>query len=359
MKKILAMVLAIVLVASFSIPAFAATTSIDVTSNGIAPIVKCKWETPDALPGTPGTQVAAVNGQVVSGEPEIGCVEVQYWAVVTHVAGPGAISGVYADVYHPNVQQVANITGEAVGDEWCGSFKYQVIMNLYMPNDNDAQIAAFNSAMAAGLVTFGDSYTADDIIYELHQDEAELYMGTQYLCNHQPAGEYIVDVTADTDGVWATPVRNIMTFLELNAYKIDFSTINYGIVSPDTHKWVGGDQDMGTPNKATIWNSGNTLLQMSVLQDDAGFGYSMNGATKIWNVHWDARLATAEVIGTTVNYDPGQKVEIPGVLIMCHPTKLDFSILIDKAPRGATNYTGTLDLFSDIIPFPTCGENTF
>lgn len=375
MKKIIAIALALVLCAAFTVPAYAidATptpvnvgTVITVDTTGIPPIVKCKWETPDADPVKPLTQVMPVPG-TVTGCPtatlNIGKVQVCFYAVVTHPSGMGAVSGVYADVFHPLAKRMLNNTPlPGTPDsttEWCGSFKYQVQLDPYLVNENAAAVAEIQAAYDAGLITFNPDYDIDEVKYEIMQDEAELFKACEYLHNHQPAGCYTVEVSAvNTAGTWSPILINCMEWLPLNSFIADFSSVNYSPVSLNVHKWVGGDADMCTPLKPTVWNNGNTYLDIQVAQDDAGFGM----ASGVWNVHWDARMGNSDV-GAIINYDPfGYKGASPTnadfhslqrVLVMCTPTKLDFSILVEKNPKG-NSYSGTLWVRSVVVPFVSC-----
>ncbi len=377
-KTMLAIMMALLLCAAFAVPVYAVTTEVTVTADGVAPIIKCKWETPDSADtahATAGTQVAPAAGTFnpTTGEQTIGCVDVYYWAVVTHPLGMGAISGVYAEVFHPEAQARVNITGEPVTDVWCGSFKYQVELVEFTPANNANQIAKFQDALDDGLVTLNGTYwTADgfdcdddgdidnddficDIIDQLNQGEAELYRGIEELCNHQPAGDYSVDYQAAAGSSLSTIVNNTMTFAEMSSFLIDFTAVNYGQVAVDIHKWVGGDALLNTPDKPTVWNNGNTYLALSVTQDDAGFGQRSVGGVPTWNVHWDARLGP-ERPGGNVNYDPfvDPPADIPGILVMCTPTKLDYSILVEKAPDGAKVYSGEMTLTSTKVDFTGC-----
>ncbi|MFO8011288.1 MAG: hypothetical protein R6U89_10840, partial [Dehalococcoidia bacterium] len=96
---------------------------------------------------------------------------------------------------------------------------------------------------------------------------------------------------------------------------------------------------------------------LQVEQDDAGFGKRTVGGVEKWNVHWDARLGPERPDGI-VYYDPFEPpATIPGVLAMCTPTKLDFSILVDKAPEGAGIYSGMMTLTSTTLPFIPCAND--
>jgi hypothetical protein len=363
MKKILVIAITLIVTLGLTVPAFAVTTQVDIVSDGVAPIVKCKWETPDdadALHEIPGTQVLANAGEVINDgacELSIGTKQVQYWAVVTHPVAMGMVSGVYADIFHPEALQQVNLSGDPAGTgEWCGSFKYQVELTPYMTSDNLAQVAAFNQAMAEDLVTIASPYTPEDIIDELMQGEAELYMGIEDIHNHQPAGDYTVDVSAASGSSWSPIVTNTLVFAELNSFILDFESVNYGQVAVGFEKQVGGDSNMCTPNKPTVWNNGNTYINLNVAQNDAGFGQRSVGGVSVWNVHWAARLGD-EQDGTKVSYDPNQAaVTLPELLVMCTPTKLDFFILVDKAPTGDGTYGGTMTIGSDIVPFIPCTQ---
>lgn len=361
MKKILAIVFALVLVLAMAVPAMASiSTSVNVTANGTAPVVLCKWETPDDDAATDGTQVSVPAGTVVAGNAVPGTKQLWYWAVVTHPLGISNVTGVYADVFHPNVKQLVNIVGTQVDAQWCKSLKYQVVLSLWNRDSNETQVAALHSAVVAKLVTFKDTATTEATVTEmLNQGEAELYQGTEYVNTCQPSGIYTVNVTAASGSTYSNIVTNTFTVLKTQAFVVDFTAINYGDVAVGNKKQIGGDTNLGTADKATIWNNGNVYLNIKVTQNDAGFGSRSVGGTPVWNVHWDARLGPerqGEANNGSVLYDPNAApVIIPGVLVMCTPTKLDFSILVDKAPAGAGSYTGTMTLSAVEVPFIPCG----
>lgn len=214
MKQILAIALALVMVAAFTVPALAVTTQIEIVGNGVPPIVKAKWETPDADPATPGTQVMPIAGSTSSTAP---CTVMNDVTVFYHAIVASRLPvDVYADVFHPEVQKQENINGNIVPGEWCGSFKYQVTL-LNAGLSNDQEVAAFMDAYNADLVTLnwgywnqsgydcdmdGDIDEADficDIVEEINQGEATLYTGFAPISNHQPAGCYTVNVQAKNE----------------------------------------------------------------------------------------------------------------------------------------------------------------
>ena len=377
MKRALAIGIALVVCLALAVPVMAngITTEVDITAGGDPPIVKCKWETPDDCDpcyptyldecgdpcNTPGTQVLATPGTLdTEGMPVIGVKPVQYWAVVTHELGMDYINKVYADVYHPDAMQLLNLSADPdPSGEWCGSFKYQQRLLEYEAANNSAAIAAFQNAWDTGLVTINEAWAAtlpagvtpyDDIIDELEEGLAEVFMGENTLDNHQPCGTYLVEVVANNiNGLFCAPLANDMEFCCLDDFIVDFSVVDYGSVAINVEKPVGGDDLMVGPlNKPTVWNSGNSYLNITVAQDDMGMGESSDG----WNVHWAARLGNEDQ-GTKMSYDPyDAPVTLPELLIMCHPTKMDFFILVEKATQPT--YVGEMTLGCVRVPFVPC-----
>lgn len=381
MKKVLAIVLALTLALVLAVPvvAGAVTTTVTMSAGGDPPLIKCKWETPDdcdmyypnyedcgVFACEPGTQVKPNPGyvDVSSGELVIGEKEVKFWAVVTHDLGMGYVNGVYADVYHPNVLKQLNLSGDSdPSGEWCGSFKFQVTMPVYKENNNDAAILAFQEAYDHGLVTFNTAWLSAmgfteaqavaDIIDELEQGLAEVFQGADVFHNHQPCGNYSVEIMADnTQGLFCDPLANVLEICCLDSFLFDLTNLDYGEVAINIEKPVGGDDIFGGPpaNKPTVWNNGNTYIHMNVAQDDMGFGQSSG----VWNVHYAARLGN-ESQGTKMTYDPDDSPSIlPELLVMCTPTKMDFFILVDKATQPS--YGGTLTLGCEHVDFIVCCE---
>jgi hypothetical protein len=303
------------------------------------PIIKCKWETPDdADPDhvTPMTQTLPVLGFLngTAGEKKI-----QYWAVATDPEGVGTVSKVYADVYHPE------------GPPLCGSWKYQ--KELVAVNKTVVGIPAFQEAWEKGLVKWNEQLYLDadeayaDIMDELLECLADVYMGEKTISSHQPHGEYRVDVQAvDTANVWGDILSNPLMVVGVNALALDFGIVDYGTVDVCTEKWIGGDLDVTTPDKPTVRNIGNTWLQVVVWEDDMGLGQTSGEQGDEWNVTWDARLG---VDGQDMYFLPFEPTILPEVLPQCTPEKMDFSIHVVKAEAGS--YTGTMVISSIFAPY--------
>jgi hypothetical protein len=322
-----------------------------------APIIKCKWEYDmdvvitdydecdppacfyhDAVPCIDHLQVRPIIGSTVT---------VGYYAVVTSPLGinpdPNSLGYVYtyADVWHPDGQFKYQIELTPVGwnvetheynkaaalYEW--SHVYSSHSDLIMPNE------PWVLTLPPGTIW------TDDVYDELNEELALLYFVTAEISYCQPGGHYFVGATAfDKLGNQAAYLYNNYWYIPTSAVEIDFSSVDYSPVHVGTHKVVGGDIDMTTPNKPTVRNIGNTPVQLSIEQDDMMFGQTGDE----WNVHYDARM---NANGEYVYYDPWQTVQIPGTLPMCTQEKLDFSILVDKAVSGYT-YTGWMKIWAYI-----------
>ncbi|MDO8673161.1 MAG: hypothetical protein Q7O66_17285 [Dehalococcoidia bacterium] len=328
-KRILFILLAVVMAIATALPVLAVsvTTGVQIqTGGGTIPLVKCKWETPDADPATPGTQV---NPPMTFG----GTTPVTYWAVVTDAEDNGKVAQVYVDVFHP------------AGPPEDGSFKYEVPMNL-VTDKLGAGLAAFEAALKANLVTFSPGITADDVRYELTKCTAEVWSGTADLSYHQPCGDYLVKAFAiDTNGNLSAALNNTLTYVCGTGVEIDFTAVDYGSVSIGKGKWIAGDVVWGTADKPTVRNIGNTNAYIWIKQDDMGMGKDVTG---MWNVQFDARMGNDPA--NEVLFDPMVNTMLPNYLPLCNMDELDFSIHVKKAVSGRV-YTGTMWITSTKAPF--------
>jgi len=297
-------------------------------------VVKCKWEqdlSPCLEDGdcnhlTPG-------GQFLPPCEYQGKKTIQYWAVVTDEEDRGNVYTVYVDVYHPN-----------------GSFKYEVIMTK---QPKECAIEAFQDAYEAGLITFAEGYTYEEVLDELNECLAQVWMGEADLDYHQMAGDYRVEAYAiDTNNNRSAPLINTFLYVPCACCEFDFTTVNYGSVNVCTFKWIGGDNVFGTSDKPTVRNIGNVPCQIVVEQDDMGFGKDVSGN---WNVEFGARLGWD---GVSVYYDPYEEVVLPDVLPNCNTQKLDFGIHVKKA-GGGEQYTGKMWLGCWPDSAGKCGGTTW
>jgi hypothetical protein len=348
MKKILAIVIAVMVTLLLAVPAFAdIPTDVTVTEGqGEPPIIKCKWETPDngdSDHSIPGTQILPP----LKWEKNI---TVGYYAVVTDPMGLANVAAVYSDVFHPDVEP------------WCGSFKYQI--QLQKVEDIAQGLAMFNSAWSMDLVAL-NGYTQADIIHELEQGSAAVYMieYEQGLWYEQPAGDYTVIIKAVNLQNKEQTFTNTFEYVEMSGVEADFTAFTYGPVIPGVHKQVNGDTTFdeakpmaghGTTNGATVRNVGNCLANVTIYQEDlinSATGLSLGKTGEDWNVEFDARLG---VDGTWVLFSPEEEVILPNVLPLSDWNKLDLSITLFKYGIQGTWY-GDITIGSNPVAFVECG----
>jgi len=322
-----------------------------------SPIIMCKWEQDTTASLEDGDPEHKTEGSqflpplVYEGEKMV-----QYWAVVTDPEGVETIEKVDVTVYHP------------AGPPEYGSVKYQLA--LHKVDREAVGMPAYADAKGVGLITYGGSYSGAEIMDELGEGTAEVYMVQEVLSYCQPAGEYLVHVDAcDTNNVCGgsanTNLDNSFTYVAVPAFEVDFNYVNYGDVEVCQAKWISGDAIFNepmapapVPNPATIRNIGNTDIMITVQQGDMGFGYSGDVGTEYqgsvppdglsnWNVVFDARIGSDSSNG--MYYDPFVTVMLPNTLPLCHTYQFDFSIHIVESVEGQR--TGTMNLGCVEVPF--------
>ncbi len=341
MKKVLAILLALVLVLAFSVPALAVTTGVTVEEGGgNIPVIKCKWEETDMDLTVPGVQI------IPSCQFEVST-PVYYFVVVTDVEDNGNVGQVWVDVYHPDDWPDPD-TGE------CGTFKYEVPLDRWVKSTDAIKEQVkqrFTDADNAGLVTYAAGYDYDDVLDELDKCTADVWYDFEYLEYHQPAGNYMVEAVAiDQSGNESIALNNTFEYVAASVIEIDFTGVDYGSTSICKEKWVPGDTEFGTADYPTVRNIGNTDVMLNISQDDMDFGFAGTTPTawvrnvpppegwtewSNWNVVFDARLGSNPEMG--MYYEPDTTVTLPNKLYLCNTEELDFSIHIKKATAGETH----------------------
>ena len=355
MRKIIALCILIAMVSAF-IPMVLAdemSTGVTINEDGAKPFVKCKWE------GTVGSGINQcwkeddLTTDEIQVDPSLdGDKTVYFFAICTSESGVDTIDHVYADVYHPD-----------------GTFKYQLELSHRIdsthdpanPNpvlerfeavaSNNPSIITYNDALFRGkVVDYAEVYE------EVLQGEADLWWGQDVVNYCQPAGCYDVKVNAVDGNIWSDDLYNYFWYVPTVGVLYDFTNVNYGPVTIGVEKQAPGDQNMDTtPDYPTVRNIGNVPLVFDVEQNDMELGETGG----VPNVHYGARLGA---LGTKVSYDPFVLTRIPNVLPLCTLEKLDFFILIDKAPNGATGASGLMDIFAlqdpGFDPVPCCDDCT-
>jgi hypothetical protein len=388
-KICIAIILAVIMAVSFAIPALAAdptsssaSTSVTVLSgsNGTpTPLVKAMWEST----GASGTTVIAnaesgdinhssyIDPKLTQVYPNAGfqaLTPITFWAVVTDSSTVGNISAVYADVYYPTT----GITDPGANRDQ----KFELQLNLVDPNGPNSQaMTDFNAAFVNHMVEI-NSLTPTynwpnltsaatqwgDIQEELSQGLAKLYYATFNFDNCELWGDYPVVITAYNQQNNKGLLGDTLQWQALTSASFDFTQVNYGsavVVNVETPATPGGDyvwNSSGTgAMPASILNTGNTYLQLTVSQDDMGFGTTSSGGVTSPNVTFDARLGA----GTETYYNPNTPTTLPQILKLCAIDKIDFSIKVTKDPRTDHKYSGTMTLTPTYSAGPATEGNEY
>jgi hypothetical protein len=333
-KKLIAILIAVVMTLTLALPVMASVgTGVEVVSGGSdPPVIKCKWETPDDGDPThidPGTQVyPPMQYDALK--------DITIFVVVTDDFDKGEVSQVVADVWHPE------------GPPEYGSLKKDNLSLSIM--SLTAGMSAFESGVNEGLIVYYDEFDYAEVIHELEQGYARVWCVTWQIHYHQPAGDYLVEVTAlDSDGIKSTTVQNYFEYVAVSGIEIDFDSITYPNVKIGRWSDVGGNMEFvpgdGMPTVRSIGNTNNWLY---IVQDDMNFGDYEDGR---WKVTYDARLGPQadDNDSTKIYYDPYEKMKFPNMLPKCNTMKLDFSIHPIWGDDGS--YTGTMEITSEIAPW--------
>jgi hypothetical protein len=339
-KKLLSILLAVIAVLAMSIPAMAADigTSVTVTSgSGTPPIVQALWahdggnnvsgESADPSHATVGVQILPTQGYQALHD-------ITFAAVVTDENGVNNLTHVFADIYNPD-----------------GSLKFEVELTRHMTDD--FSVTLFDQAYNAHMVTVKEGLTKAVIDEELNQQLSAKYWGTYHFDNCQLAGTYSITINAFNTQTLVGQLVGSFLWSPLTAAEFDFNAVNYGNVTMNVHKQVGGNwifDSVGaapSPSPATIRNIGNTYLRMTVKEDDMGLGTTV-GSPDLWNVKYDFRLgdgdiapgnttgyvnylpSAAKTIGTNAALNSATPYSSLQILNLCAVSKVDFSIEVLK-----------------------------
>jgi len=358
-KKLISIIIAVVMILSTTITAFAGTVGSQANvavGGGKIPDVKCKWEQQpvqvfkeledaDPLHKTNGFQLLP---PVKAGAMKM----IEYYAVVTDEEDGGDLSQVFADVYHPVGSPEPYGPSKIGGVLYYPYFKYEIPYRDLQTGEGaiskDAAISIVNYAYARKLITFNKEYPIAEVIYELDKGTAHLWMGWAYIDYEQPAGKYDVYVWAvDTNNNPSIVLYNQFTYVAIAGIEVDFTSIDWGSVNLGKEKMIPGDLTWNSPagiNNATVRNIGNTFVSVQIGFSDMGFGQDVNGN---WNVLFDARMGSDDqyYVGSI---EPFAWYTLPNALNLSCKDELDLSILIIK---GFGAHKGKITLGAVARPF--------
>jgi hypothetical protein len=173
-----------------------------------------------------------------------------------------------------------------------------------------------------------------------------VWTGTFYLNNDQPPGKYLVKVHGN-DNKGSGPVfENHFEVLQTLGFKVDFHTLNYGVIAPGSRQTIAGDTVMepvvgtaGPPPangiKPTIANTGNAKWCLQV-QSTQMAGAVSQKLTPITNF-------AASLNHNTIKYSAASGWVNLGSVQSKQSAQLDFSV-DPPAPMQSDTYQGKTDL---------------
>ena len=255
-------------------------------------------------------------------------------------------TGCYQDVYG-NELELTQLTKDDGMELFCGNRSDGTINPANIKDYHNGNLPHFYEDLA------GTTYDYNEICgIELPQEQAYVYCGTRNLYYEDPAGDYEIHVKAQNDNTKKDEETNIMTYLELQSFVVDFETagIDYGVID-NLNQWYGphGDDDMTTVNMPTVRNLGNVRLYIGVEQDAMGFGQQSDGT---YNVSFRGRIGHEEADWWEYAPNVGNPAYLEDILDLSEDEKMDFQIRISQWPTDAG--CGTMTLSSQKAEFRQC-----
>ena len=326
MKRLLSLVIAIIAIVAFAVPAFAAIPAdVTVGTDGTAPYMIALASTPDECV-EPGVQVypefAKPNADG-SFPPTDPCYDgwklVKFYVEVGHTNGIQNIDNVaidvnypesfcpedealfasragtlkfeinvgrngesntgwsaqivypYAEVYPGNV--AATVPALQVRELVFGSTSAETYDQVDVDADGiydgtdsppDLTWQSFLSAWGSNVV-YGDGLNAALAFDRYQLGQALVLEISGWMWFHQPGVCYPVMAKAATlSGATSESLMNHIDYQRVIGMYVDFDCVNYGDVNVGGDTWAMGDRYLNTPQYTTIWNNGNSSAQVSV-----------------------------------------------------------------------------------------------
>jgi hypothetical protein len=335
------------------------TTNATVSGGaGTAPVIECKWELPDMLSQNPtdgfqytkpgvagghvhdddmavvpdgdavktGTQVPCdlkrdANGNP-TGKPEMQdnvrhMIQVkpnaldkpeerriQVWAAVDHPNGLSNISGVFWKIYHPDGAFKLQVHGERVPVNRCDSYG----------SGTSADGTMFEAAVHTGQLTkdaVDGAGGQQGIIALCQQNVKALYFTEWRISKEQPCGQYKVELHALSNATESvlTNYIDVICFYDLN---LDFTSVDYGPITPGRDKTVPGDTVFASPpgnSLFSVLNGGNLPMGIGLrfkdmLQTNNGTPVPGPKAITKFDACFGTSAATIQCIDPIYSTDP-------------------------------------------------------
>ncbi len=285
-------------------------------------------------------------------------------ALVADAGGADDINNVSAIINYPEaVVKTISSAGEPSG---CGQLKSQFNLAKLDPVDAAALVCDKLRNNNNNLLAWG-SDKIDNLVYSyehlcgqdglLIKQAAELYCAETPLAYDDPAGDYLIKISAkNNSGVDSASSpqaevtgENYLKYLELTTFANDFSEILYGPVKLNEAKILKGDLAWGESTDPTVRNTGNTRLQINIWQNDFGLGKTGDD----WNLAYQAKVGTSTDF---ISYSPEQTTALNGILELGQTASMDFAVLIKKFPEANSDsaFWGKMTLSADKVEPLSC-----
>lgn len=356
-------------------PCVNTTASVDASDPANRPTVRNKFELPDMDPNTAGMQYSTAKVPACATPQVVACYDTTGQDVAAKNSSPPAFGHAHDDdpagpnktnqmqvrpnlddkpskrliqiwaiVRDPNsLPSISSVTATVCnpGSTTCTGTEKKTTFNLVKGTCDDlGSPLVVNSAVhaAQNLGVWAHGKTCDPKV-------DTLWKGTFLLNNAQQPGKYQVKVRA-TDEKGSGPfLTNSFEVLQTLGFKIDFHTLNFGIIAPGFRQSIAGDtimeQPVGTAGpppasgiKPTISNTGNAKWCLEV--------YSTQMAGAVSQKLTPIRRFSLALNHTDVKYSYDTWTQI-GSVQKKQPAQLDFSIDPPTSMQTDT-YQGRTDL---------------
>jgi hypothetical protein len=336
MKRLIAIVIAVIAVLAMTVPAMAVTTQVNIggTGGGNPPFVLCKFETPDEpnpIPTDDGTVDIYPEAPVPPFDTvgTDGWKQINYYLVVDDPDNDIYITGVDIIVKYPDGSEKYNLHVTRCYPNWIISggpgpetypttpvtpanvpaqsvreLKYDAGTQTWDKVDANADgdtadacdlaipefLTAYGSRVTYGPnALVGGSFTRDQVVAALEERDPDntgkaimLELVSYIWCHQQPV-TYTVDAVALANEQ-SEVLTNTFNFVPQASLYLDFTDINWGNLSSPAIVLKEGDRVLGTALLPTIWNNGNFAGMVSVA-----------GTKMLWDTNGNGVIDTEEL----------------------------------------------------------------
>jgi hypothetical protein len=303
-------------------------TGATIDPAGTPPVVHYKFEVPDADSAAPGIQYNSDDATLfqpgaqiapnLENLPEVQ--QIAYWWIAEDPNGIGDVIDGFVRVFHPD-----------------GTMKYQV----HDPNGPNAcsDLGTWNTpgtplyaAYRSGQLT---SAQADSIVENCNKNVWRPYFVSAEINKHQPCGAYRVVASVVDQAGNVGSLENTMDILCIIGLEIDFASVNFGQILPNTDKWVRGDMTFGAGTLPSVKNTGNSNLFLQ-LQYSNMLGANFQKVINRFDAKLNAQTIDPMAAGTSYcfNLEPLGSNEVGQLDLSIHPGSIP-----------ADTYSGTLRLW--------------